>query len=341
MIPGLGPGGQGFKSPLSHLKLTRLKDTKIVIESNIVDLKNLQINPLLEQLRTHPLAGRSENEYFESYDGTKIFYRKWKPSKKIEKLIIVAHGMGGHGEFFVLLADRLVEQGIMVIAPDYRHHGYSDGKKGDLKKFKNILKDYHFFIEFIKEQHPNVPIFLFGESMGGTVSISFAKEFPDDFSNLSGLILFAPGVKRDFSKKFLMAIVLIAIPLFFLRLLFPSTRIISAKGREEEGIKNHIHQQYDKTDPIHLEKLSIRYVFQLFKYMRKTRKIAPKISIPTIIFQGEEDKGISPEGVKEFYGKLASKDKKIVLIKDGFHALLTDPSFQDKWAVLIDWLNTH
>ena len=310
-------------------------------EGNTVDLKALQINPLLEKLRTHPFAGKSENNYFKSFDGTKIFYRKWNPLKKVEKIIIVAHGMGGHGEFFVLLADRLIEHGILVIAPDYRHHGYSDGEKGDLIKFKYILKDYHFFIEFIKKEHPSVPIFLLGESMGGIVTINFAKDFPNDFSNLSGLILFAPGVKRDFSKKFKIVLTLIAIPLFLLRFLFPSTRIISAKGREEEGIKNLIHQQYDKTDPIHLKKLSIRYVFQLFKYMRRTRKIASQISVPIIIFQGEEDKGISPEAVKEFYEKLSSKDKKLILIKDGFHELFTDPSFQDKWTVLIDWINEH
>ncbi len=312
-----------------------------MIDEKIKQSKKLEINPLLVSLREKPIAGNGENNFFTSFDGTQIFYRSWKPLEKLKKIVIVAHGMGGHGEFFVLLADRLIEHGIMVIAPDYRNHGHSGGKKGDLKKFKHILSDFHHFITFIREKHQNTQIFLFGESMGGIVLINFRKKFPEDFLNLSGLILFAPGVKRDVSKKFWIGIALVAVLLLFLRLFLPSKRFISARGREEEGIKNPIHQQYDKTDPFHLEKISIRYIFQIFKYMRKTRKIAPLISIPTIIFQGTDDKGISPEGVKEFHNKLASKDKKLVLIENGYHALITDPRFQDKWDILIDWLKNH
>jgi len=301
----------------------------------------LPLNPLLVKLRDKPIASDSINQYFSSFDGTRIFYRVWKPLKNLEKIIVVVHGMGGHGEFFVLLADKMVEHGIMIISPDYRNHGHSEGKKGDLKRFTSILKDLYLFIEFVKKQHPNVPIFLFGESMGGTVSINFSSAFPDQFSTLSGLILFSPGVKPVFSKKTWIFMILLAIPLCLLRVFFPSKRIISAKGREEEGIKNPIHQQYDKTDPLHLEKVSIRYLFQIFKYMRKTRKIAPRMTIPTIIFQGEQDKGVSPQGVKQFHDSLASEDKTIILIEDGYHELLTDPSFQDKWDVLIGWLEKH
>ena len=303
--------------------------------------KNIDINPLLEKLRETRLAGTSDNDYFKSFDGINIFYRTWKPSKKIEKIIIVAHGMAGHGEFFVLLADKLVNQGIMVIAPDYRNHGHSEGKKGDLKKFKYLLKDLYYFINFIKELYPNIPISLFGESMGGTVSINYAKKFPEEFSRLSSLILFAPGVKLNLPKIFWFRIALLILPIIIIRLLFPSKRIIPAKGREESGIKNSIHQQYDKTDPFHLEKLSLRYIIQIFKYIRKSRKIAPKISIPTIIFQGTKDRGISCESVKKFYKRIASKDKEIIMVENGYHALITDPSFQDKWMILINWLKFH
>ena len=107
----------------------------------------LELNPLLEKLRENPVANNSENYYFESFDKTKIFYRLWRPKTVIKKIIIVAHGMGGHGEFFVLLADKLVEHEIMVIAPDYRNHGHSEGKKGDFKKFRDLLKDLLFLLQ--------------------------------------------------------------------------------------------------------------------------------------------------------------------------------------------------
>ena len=92
---------------------------------------------------------------------------------------------------------------------------------------------------------------------------------------------------------------------------------------------------------LHIKKLSIRYILQVFKYMRKTSKIAPLISIPTIIFQGKLDKGISPEAVEKFYEKLGAKDKELHMIEEGYHALITDPSFQDKWDILLEWIKTR
>ena len=301
----------------------------------------LYLNPLLEKLRENPVASNSENHYFKSFDMTRIFYRVWRPQTTIKKIIIVAHGMGGHGEFFVLLADKLVEHEIMVIAPDYRNHGYSEGKKGDLKKFRDLLKDLHCFINFITDKHKNTPIYLCGESMGGTVCINFVKEFSEAFLNLSGLILFSPGIKVKFSKKSLLELILISFPLLILRVFSPSMRIIPAKGREEQGIKNPIHQQYDLEDPLHLEKISARYLIQLLKFMRKTKKIAHLVTIPTIIFQGTQDKSISLEGVQEFFENISSSDKKLEVVEGGYHELLTDPNFQDKWEVIINWLNQH
>ncbi len=303
--------------------------------------KDNEINPLLQKLRKTPIAGNGDTSTFESFDGTKIFYRTWTPTKKIEKIVIVAHGMGGHGEFFVLLADKIIEHGIMVIALDYRNHGRSEGKKGDLIRFKDILRDYNEFVASIKEKQSTIPIFLLGESMGGAVCINFSREFPQTFSNLNGTILFAPAVKINVPKIFWVGIFFVSSIILFLRLITPSKGIISAKGREGQGIKNLTHQQYDKTDPLHLTKMSIRYLLQIFKHVRKAKKIAPKISIPILIFQGDSDKGISPAGVRDFYNKLDSKDKTFVNVEGGYHALLTDECFQDKWPILIDWIKNH
>jgi len=126
-----------------------------------------------------------------------------------------------------------------------------------------------------------------------------------------------------------------------IRVWFPSKPFIPVKGSEDEGIKNPIHIKYDKEDPIHLEKVSIRYILQLFKYIRKTIKCASEITISVLIFQGTDDKAVSPNGAKRFYNHLNSKDKTLVMVKEGYHSLLSDPSFKDKWSTLIDWLKTH
>lgn len=304
-------------------------------------METISINPLLEKLRNPPIATDYRCNYFETFDGKKIFYRQWNPPNKIKKIVIIAHGMAGHGEFFALLADRLVQEGIVVIAPDYRHHGHSDGKKGDLPKFKKILKDYDVYIKYIRKQYPETPTYLLGESMGGAVSINFAKYFPETFNQLSGLILFAPAIKLNFPNTFWIGIGILVPLIILARLCIPSKGIVSMKGNEKEGIKNPLHQLYDQEDPYHLERVSMRYLIQLFKYVRKAMKIASEITIPTLIFQGTDDKVISINGAKRFYNHLGSQDRTIVIIEEGFHSLFTDSAFQEKWKILINWFKNH
>lgn len=303
-----------------------------------IDIKNLEINPLLEKLREDPVAGKGQNQYFESFDGFNLFYRVWMPPNEVKKIIIVSHGMGGHGEFFVLLADKLVGEGIMVVAPDYRNHGLSDGKKGDLKKFKHILQDLKLFVNYFVYQYPGIPIYLLGESLGGAVNANFVAENPE---NLSGLIFFAPAARINFNWAMKLGLILVSLPALILRIFSPGWRIVSAIRDVEQGIANPIHQEFDLTDPYHLKKVSIRYLLQIFKYIRKSISKASKINLPTLIFQGTADRGVSPEGVAEFYEKLNSEDKRLYLIEGGFHCLLTDPNFRDKWHYLIEWLRDH
>jgi len=304
---------------------------------------DLELNPILEKLRDTPNAKNCDYGTFRSFDNTKIFYRIWKPSNKPRKIILIAHGMAGHGEFFVLLADKLVNKGIMIIAPDYRHHGRSDGKRGDLKRFKYILKDYAVLMEHIQAEYPGIPLYLLGESMGGLVSISFARfeKHEECFSKLSGLILFAPAVKVNFSTLQWMGIGILSPLILLARIFIPSKGIFSARGSVEEGIKNPFHQEYDETDPHHLDKVSMRYILQLFWKLKRAIKCAKKIEIPTLIFQGEEDPVIDPEGVRKFYKQLKSEDKEMILVEEAKHSLISDPVFEEKWEILFEWLEAH
>ena len=304
-------------------------------------MDNLELNPILEKLRDSPNAKTCEFMSFQSFDDTEIFYRKWIPKGETKKIILIAHGMAGHGEFFVLLADKLVDKDIMIIAPDYRHHGRSEGKRGDLKRLKYILKDYAGLMEQIQAEYPGIPLYLLGESMGGLVSISFARFHEECFSKLSGLILFAPAVKVNFSTLQWMGIGILSPLILLARIFIPSKGIFSARGSVEEGIKNPFHQEYDETDPYHLDKVSMRYILQLFWKLKRAIKAAKKINIPTLIFQGAEDPVIDPEGVTKFYDHLKTEDKKLVLVKQAKHSLITDPAFQEKWEIFFKWLETH
>ncbi|MHA1271727.1 MAG: alpha/beta fold hydrolase [Candidatus Helarchaeota archaeon] len=300
-------------------------------------MAKFEFNPLLEKLRITFDAGEGSYDFFYADDGVKLFYRYYIPPK-IEKIIIVAHGAGGNGDYYILLADQVFNENIAVYVMDYRGHGYSEGKKGDIKKFENILNDFDKFIILVKQQHPKIPIFLFGESMGAPVIINYLSNYD---ININGVILFSPAVKIKI--KFSVKQILMVVPLALIYLFAPGACLISMnQGRDSTGIANPIHLEYDKTDDLHLKKISIRYLLTLNSIIKKAFNCAENINHPILLVQGEIDPSIDLNGVKDFFERISSNDKQLIIIPNGTHALFTDPNANSTenniWDILRDWL---
>jgi len=303
-----------------------------------MESESVQINPLVQQLRSNPISS-PKHDYFVNSNGLKLFYRSFEPqSHAIQRVIIGCHGMAGDGEYFVLFADQIVEQtGTAFYIMDYRGHGRSEGKKGDITDFQLYIDDLREFIEFIRKKHSGQPFYLMGESMGGIVSINYVAQNPD---LMRGVIEFAPAV-RVAMGAFSILDAFRAVYYLLVYVVSPGKCIIKTKGREEVGVKNEIHQRYDNTNPYHLDAVSPRYILQLNKFSKRAYKLGDKITSPILIFQGEEDKAVSVDGVKRFYKTIQSNDKELVLIPEAVHAMFTDPSAIGIWDKLKAWLNSH
>ncbi len=301
-------------------------------------------NPLLMRMRGAAPAGTGMCGFFDTWDGKKLFYRLWD-APRATKLVVCLHGAFGHGEYFALIADKLVPQGIAVAVFDYRGHGRSEGQHGDVPKYTHWYQDARAFLAFlstkVKEMHGQpLPIFLLGESMGGGLAAGISAWDPT--LPVAGFILFAPAVKFHFTQ-FSLKDVIKNIPMFFAAVFAPGKRVFNTTGRESTGIADPVHQEYDKTDPLHLEKAAPRYLLQL----NKARKLAftegpAATSHPVIIFQGADDPAIDPDGVRDYFQRLnAGGDKQLVIVAGGKHSLFDDPAYQPHWQDLFDWLAKH
>lgn len=300
--------------------------------------ESIEIHPLLQQLRTNPIS-EPKYDLFTNSEGLKLFYRFFEPtSGEIKRLIVGCHGASGDGEYFVLLADQIVEQTSSAFyLMDYRGHGRSEGTKGDTKDFQYYIDDLDEFIRFLRQKFPDIPLFLMGESMGGIVSLNYVVQNP---GIVNGLIEFAPGV-RFHLRSFTLADLFRAIGAAFVYIFKPGKCIITVQGREDFGVRNELHQKYDFCNPYHFKKVSARYLLQLNKFSKRSYKTGDKITCPIVIFQGEDDKAVSPEGVKDYFKTIQSEDKKLYMVSEAFHVLFTDPSFPEYWDILRAWINAH
>ncbi len=96
-------------------------------------------------------------------------YRIWSPSAAPRAIVQIVHGMAEHIDRSDRMAKALNEAGFLVCGRNHRGHGPEAellGYFADKDGWEVILKDAHDVSEDVKKQHPGVPFFLLGHSMG-------------------------------------------------------------------------------------------------------------------------------------------------------------------------------
>ncbi|APR74903.1 Lysophospholipase [Minicystis rosea] len=127
-------------------------------------------------------------------DGKEIFVYRFQPDEgqKPKAIVHVAHGMAEHGARYARFAEALTAKGYVVYANDHRGHGKTangDGELGyfaDARGFSRAVQDLQQLVVHEKGQHPGLPLFLFGHSMGSFLTQAFLVEFG---SSVRGAIL--------------------------------------------------------------------------------------------------------------------------------------------------------
>ena len=92
----------------------------------------------------------------------------WQPAEPKAALCIV-HGLGDHMMRHAHVASYLCDNHIAVFLYDQRGHGTSDGKRGHMPSYNALLDDVEAVLKKAKEEHLEVPLFLYGHSMGGNI----------------------------------------------------------------------------------------------------------------------------------------------------------------------------
>lgn len=131
----------------------------------------------------------------------RIFSRSWVSEGTAPKAVLeIAHGMAEHSARYDAFATFMAERGYTVYMNDHAGHGRSaqiNGHFADENGWENVVGDLNALMDQAAENHPGLPLFLMGHSMGSFLSRSFLSRYGQ---RLSGCILCGtmgqnPGVK--------------------------------------------------------------------------------------------------------------------------------------------------
>jgi alpha-beta hydrolase superfamily lysophospholipase len=120
----------------------------------------------------------------------RIAVHAW-PNPEARYVALIAHGYGEHARRYDHLAERLVDHGAAVYAPDHHGHGLSDGERALVDDIEAGVEDLHRVAELAGERHPGLPSVLIGHSMGGLIAARYGQRFGTE---LEALVLSGPAV---------------------------------------------------------------------------------------------------------------------------------------------------
>lgn len=113
------------------------------------------------------------------------------PETEPTAIVQLVHGMCEHKERYIPLMRFLSQHGYVCVMHDHRGHGKSVRTTDDLGYFyaggyMAMVDDTHAVTQLIKNRYTDLPVYLFGHSMGSMVARSYTKRYDNE---LAGLIV--------------------------------------------------------------------------------------------------------------------------------------------------------
>lgn len=306
---------------------------------------------------------KEENFNFKGSDGLNIFVYNWLPEENVEPIGVVqiAHGMAETAERYKRFANKLTEEGYIVYANDHRGHGKTSEsleKVGDLGEdsFNNMVKDMNEITTYIKEKHEELPLFVFGHSMGSFLTQRYIQLYAHkiDGAILSGScgkqgIILDLGIliaKREINKigASTKSNKLNNLSFGGYNKAFKNSRTdFDWLSRDEKEVDKYIDDEYCGG----VFTAGFFYDFlrglKLIQHRDEVAKV-PK-DLPIYIFSGDKDPvGKSGKGVKilvNTYKNLGIKDLNYKLYENGRHEMLNEINRNEVMEDVLNWLKVR
>lgn len=286
--------------------------------------------------------------------------RLYQPeSASIKGIVIIVHGMAEHIDRYDNLMTQLSANNYIAVGYNQRGHfeGINDPKDygfiSELDGFSFLVNDLTTIFKQLKDKHPELPIFIFGHSMGSFITQRFGQL---QGSKIDGLILCGTGVNNNFKLKTAKLlskwIVKFKGPRHKCKLLdkmtFGAYNKLFKPNRTEFDWLNTIESEVDK----YIEDdycggifsaAFFRDFFNMLITINNNNELISK-DVPVLLIGGKEDpvgnKGKSVEKLYNEYLKFKIKDVSMTLY-EGRHEILHDIDKEKIINDVIAWLNLH
>jgi alpha-beta hydrolase superfamily lysophospholipase len=265
-------------------------------------------------------------------DSLTLTYQYWLPDEPPDAVVAYVPGVGGHSgqptyHYFV---EYLIETGRAVYGLDLRGFGRSEGRRGHVEDWQDYIDDVATFVAAIRQAHPELPLFLFGQSLGGLIALEYA--LADEL--LAGVVVSAPALAQPNVPAWMPPTV---------RTLAKVRSTLSVKPKLDLAAFTRDSTEVEKlkADPLRYPKVTVRFAVEFEAAVGRVQNNAHQLSVPLLVIVGSHDAVTPPSGSQEFYDNVAAEDKTLTIYDGGYHQPILDTNRDEVLADIGDWITNH
>lgn len=279
-----------------------------------------------------------QEDYAVMADGYVLPLHRWRPEPEPALTVLGVHGFGDYGAGFASVAQGVLEPGGgTVYAYDQRGFGATE-RPGIWPGGETLVEDLRVMVDLLRARHPDRPLFLVGESMGGAVALRALTEHPR--LDVDGAVLLAPAVWESRTMPWYQRLGL------WLMVRIAPGFIVSSEVAADLGIEatdDRAVMQALEADPLVRHEARIDTLQGLSDLMDAALQHPPGFAVPTLLLYGLNDQVIPPGPTCQWLQRLVDMDVegiRVVLYPEGYHMLTrysrADQTLEDLAAWLVD-----
>lgn len=268
---------------------------------------------------------------FKTNEGSVLHAREWLPNREPRGLICLVHGMGEHCGRYAHLALAFNQAGHVLLSYDQRGHGKSSGQRGDALSSETLLDDINSFSRECVRRFPNLPVFLYGHSLGGNLVLNYVLRRQP---KIAGVIVTSPWLRLTVEPS-----VFLRKLAYFLNEFWPTFSMASGLDLNALSHDLNVIKAY-KLDPLVHDRISVRLFIAVDQAGNWAIDNADQFNLPLLLMHGSGDRITSVEATKLFASHI-KKDCTLKIYPGLYHELHNEPEREEILADLINWLTLH
>ena len=264
-------------------------------------------------------------------DGVKFFAQAWQNPGQSKAVMAIVHGLGEHSSRYSHMASFFNGHDYSVAAFDLRGHGRSDGMRGHTPSYDTLMDDIASFLAEVRNLIPDIPVFLFGHSLGGNLALNYTLRRKPE---LAGSIITGPWLRLSSEPGGLQVILA-----RFMNRLWPA--FTQANGLDTKALARdpEIVKAYEQ-DPLVHDRISARLYIETYQAGLWALEQAGRFPSPLLLMHGESDRMTSADASRAFTEKV--KEGCTLKIWEGlFHEIHNEPEKEQVFQEILSWFENQ